>query len=73
MMYLGVTCYLYGSGFQRLLGQVIGYSSRVGQLFFAFFCTLTKKKDPRTSILHACAMRILDSVCIVIIVLTIQI
>ena len=73
MMYLGVTCYLYGSGIQRLLGQVIGYCSRVGQLFYLFFfCTLTKKV-PRTSILHACAMSILDSVCIVIIVLTIQI
>ena len=41
--------------------------------FYAFFLYFDKKKDPRTSILHACAMRILDSFCIVIIVLTIQI
>ena len=73
MMYLGVTCYLYGSGFQRLLGQVIGYCSRVGQLFYLFFLYFDIKKIPRTSILHACTMSILDSVCIVIIVLTIQI
>ena len=48
------------------------FKGRAAFLFFIFFFTLTKKV-PRTSILHACAMSILDSVCIVIIVLTIQI
>ena len=44
-----------------------------GRAAFLFIFLYFDKKVPRTSIPHACAMRILDSVCIVIIVFTILI